>query len=217
MPSVRQLYGLLVREFNSRFLREHNPNGEGGAVLQPLDRQVKGARLGERSHELGRLRESTLVDLSRNAPHHYGVLAPIVVEAVEAVASYIEEWEEDPEAPVPCEGCLDALAALRMHLSAVDAASCDDAHGDPVEEPAASQVGEQTSPVAQATALLLDADKTGRRWSVAQLAVAVGTARSSLYRDTQFNALVKALRSKKGAPPPRGQKDSEGNLDAWDE
>lgn len=76
---------------------------------------------------------------------------------------------------------------------------------------------EQTTPVTQATALLLAADKDGRPWTVQQLAETVGVHKSTLYRDPRFNALVKALRNKSGAALPHGQKDAEGNLDAWDD
>jgi len=77
--------------------------------------------------------------------------------------------------------------------------------------------GEQTTPAARAIALLLSAASNGRPWTVKEIAATVGVPRTRLYRDRHFKALVQALRAKTGTPPPQGQKDAAGNLDAWEE
>jgi hypothetical protein len=82
----------------------------------------------------------------------------------------------------------------------------------------ASVSAEQTNPVARAIALMLEHDRLGRPFQVQDIARAVGCNKSTLYRDQQFNTALKALRLKqKGSKPPSGRKDSQGNVDAWDE
>jgi hypothetical protein len=72
---------------------------------------------------------------------------------------------------------------------------------------------EQIDPVSKAIALLLDGQKQGRKMRVPDLAGAVGVDKSTLYRNPLFKAAWLAYRT--GSKPPKGHKDSEGNLDAY--
>jgi hypothetical protein len=84
--------------------------------------------------------------------------------------------------------------------------------------PATPTGDEQTSPVARAIALMLDYDRRGRRITVEEIARVVGLSRAALYRDPQFRAARAALKARRRSHgPPRGHKDVQGNVDAWDE
>lgn len=52
-------------------------------------------------------------------------------------------------------------------------------------------------------------------WSQAQMAQAVGVGRTSLYRFRRYQAAREALQTGK-ADMPRGSKDKDGNLEAWE-
>jgi hypothetical protein len=136
-------------------------------------------------------------------------------EAEEAVLAY---FDADDETRLAIDKSMVALVADAR--KAVVRAVLFDGEDIPTTQPAkavAAEDVEQTTPVTRAIALLLAADRDDRPWNVSELASAVGVHKSTLYRDPHFNALVKALRAKGGAAPPHGQKDAEGNIDAWDE
>lgn len=84
----------------------------------------------------------------------------------------------------------------------------------PSVPPATSKSSEQTSPVARAIALLLDAERNHRNITVKDLALAVGTNRTALYRDLLFKAALTAFKENRRTIVPRGHKDGEGNMDA---
>lgn len=74
----------------------------------------------------------------------------------------------------------------------------------PTAKPAQIGPPEQISPAARAIAIMMDRHKaTGKIPKVKELALAVGiTNRGTLYRDPQFNAARKALRT--ASRPPKG-------------
>jgi hypothetical protein len=74
---------------------------------------------------------------------------------------------------------------------------------------------EQMDPAANAIALMIKWDKEGRRYTVLQLAKVVGVSKATLHRDPQFRAARRALRA--AYKPPKGSKDSNGNLEAYDD
>jgi hypothetical protein len=100
-----------------------------------------------------------------------------------------------------------------MKLPDVDGAKMESiSDGRPVKSTAA--LAEQTDPVTRAIALLLAADKEGKRLIIKDLLEIVGCSRSTLYRDPQFNATVKALKAKKKGNIPKGSKTKDGQVEA---
>jgi hypothetical protein len=80
---------------------------------------------------------------------------------------------------------------------------------------------EQTDPASRAIALLLAADREGRKTTVKEIANASGCSRATLYRDQQFRAARRALKAKKEQERHNrktarrgGFRDAEGNVDA---
>jgi hypothetical protein len=78
---------------------------------------------------------------------------------------------------------------------------------------------EQISPIARAIALLHDhAQRFRKLMKNAELkALMPDTSIATLYRDPQFKAARKAIKDSLRADIPRGRKDAQGNIDAFDE
>jgi hypothetical protein len=73
-------------------------------------------------------------------------------------------------------------------------------------------------PIARAVALLLDYDRRGLHLTAQEVASKVGVSKAALYRDDHFKATMSALKAKRrGTPPPRGNKDCQGNVEAWED
>jgi hypothetical protein len=72
---------------------------------------------------------------------------------------------------------------------------------------------EQTDAESRAIALVLAADKEGKRIKIGDVALAVGVSRTSTYRWTRFKATLTALKAKRRASIPKGNK-TKGKLEA---
>lgn len=80
---------------------------------------------------------------------------------------------------------------------------------------AAEPVGERApheDPIASALGKLI---RDPQR-SITEIAEEVGIDRRRLYEDARFSATVKAMKAVKQGGIPRGLKDSDGNLEAWE-
>jgi hypothetical protein len=89
------------------------------------------------------------------------------------------------------------------------------ASSEPPPAESMATLAEQTDPESQAIALVLAADKDGRRVKMADVALAVGLkSRTSLYRWPRFKATLKALKANRRADIPKGSKTAEGELEA---
>ncbi len=75
-------------------------------------------------------------------------------------------------------------------------------------------LAEQTDPVTRAIALLIAADKDGKRLIKKDLPGIVGCSRSTLYRNAHFRATISALKTKKRASIPNGSKSTQGTIEA---
>jgi hypothetical protein len=72
---------------------------------------------------------------------------------------------------------------------------------------------EQVDPVSRAIAIVAQAQHKGQKCRVKDLARIVGRAPSTLYRNPRFQAVWAAF--KHGPPPPKGEREEDGNLEAW--
>jgi hypothetical protein len=114
----------------------------------------------------------------------------------------------------PVQTLLSLVDRLRSAISkwAADTKTLDPSNAGP-KLPAGDQA-EQTTPVTRAIALLLAADKEGKRIKIMDLPAIVGCSRPTLYRDPHFKATVKALKEKNRMNIPKGSKTKEGKMEA---
>jgi hypothetical protein len=86
--------------------------------------------------------------------------------------------------------------------------------GNPPAADSTAALAEQTDPVTRAIALLLAAEREGKRLLIKALPALVGCSRAKLYRDQVFKATVKAMNAERRANIPKGSKDREGSVEA---
>ena len=133
----------------------------------------------------------------------HALLGEVVLKFKQPESEIVEAIEPAVK-PTPTLKDLDDFEAIGQGRDAIQL--------EKTSQESATPTNEQTSPLARAIALLVDAQRKGKSYSVRDLASMVGCGKDKLYRDPGFRTAWKAFTAGPGIP--KGSKDAEGIVEA---